>query len=78
MILKGAAARDHRDARYQQGLSYSLARLLVWSFHDPKKMPKFDKVFPDGRPKPAQSDAEILAAMKQWTAAIEAAKKGRK
>lgn len=58
-----------------QAMTYSLARLVGIAVNDPKKMPKFDKVFPDRHPKPAQSDGDILSAMKRWTDVIEAARK---
>lgn len=64
--------------RMLQGVAYSQAHLIGWAFHEPKKMPKFEKVFPDRRKRPAQSPEEMYHAMRQWTAVFEAARKGRK
>lgn len=74
IILTGAAARDWRQLRQGQGLVYTLAALVAYAVNNPSKMPKFDKVFPDGKPKKAQSPEEILAAMREWTAVIGAVK----
>lgn len=54
----------------QAGLVYTLAHLVAFSVNDPKKMPKFEKVFPDpsGKTK-VQSPQEMMAAMDAWVAA---------
>lgn len=54
----------HRRA---QGLVYSLGVLVRVAMHDPKKFPKFEKVFPDGKRKPAQTTDQLMAAMRAWT-----------
>lgn len=67
-VVAGAAERDRRALRLQQAVAYSLAGLVGHAFHQPKKMPKFDKVFPDpaarGRPQTAE---ESIAALRLWT-----------
>lgn len=67
-ILKGAADRERRWLRIWQGIAYSLAQLISHSFHQPKKMPKFDKVFPDpsARPRGPQTADQMLAMMRAF------------
>ncbi|WP_235932967.1 hypothetical protein [Paragemmobacter ruber] len=63
VMMKGAAEGFRRD----QGLTYSLAQLVGWAVNNPKEMPKFEKVFPDRKPKPAQTPDQLYAAMRAWT-----------
>lgn len=63
-MMEGATLRIRRE----QGLAYSQAQLIAYAFHAPKKMPAFDKVFPDGsKPKAVQSPEAIYAAMRAWS-----------
>lgn len=77
IILAGAAARDLHQRRHQQGLVYTMAVLASFAANDPKKMPKFDKVFPDAAPKKAQTPEEMLAAMREWVAVMATAQGDR-
>ena len=72
MILRGADDRQWREMRAQQAMTYSLAQLVKIAVNDPKRMPDFKKAFPGLDPVRPQTPDEILASMKQWTAAIAA------
>ena len=72
MIMRAAADRQMRDKRVEDGRTYTLAQLISYSVNDPKKMPRFDKVFPDGRPRKQQSPDEMLALMRQWVETSQA------
>ena len=72
MILRGAEDRQWRDMRAQQALTYSLAQLVKIAVNDPRRMPDFKKAFPGREPVRPQTPEEILASMKQWTAALAA------
>ena len=67
VILDGADARARADLKTAQQLAYSTAVLISIASHNPKKFPKFDKVFPDldARQKVQTPDA-IYAAMIGW------------
>lgn len=73
VIMLAASEREARLKRIDDGRVYSLAYLVSFAVNDPKRMPKFEKVFPDGKPKPAQSPDEIWAAMEAWCDMIQAA-----
>jgi hypothetical protein len=70
--MRAAADRQMRDKRIEDGRTYTLAQLISYSVNDPKKMPRFDKVFPDGRPRKQQSPDEMLALMRQWVETSQA------
>ena len=72
VIMLAASEREARLKRIDDGRVYSLAYLVSFAVNDPKRMPKFDKVFPDGKPKPAQDPEEIWAAMQAWGDMIQA------
>lgn len=75
--MRAAVERQVRQKRLDDGRFYTLAQLISYSVNDPKKMPKFDKVFPDGKPKPVQSADDIWAAMTVWADAMQAAEAAR-
>lgn len=63
-MMDGATQRIRRE----QGLAYTAAHLMAYAFHAPRKMPDFDKVFPDGSKRPvAQTPEAIFAAMRAWS-----------
>ena len=66
VVMQAASDREARLKRIEDGRAYSLAYLVSFAVNDPKRMPKFDKVFPDGKPKPAQDPDEIWASMQAW------------
>lgn len=75
VILRAAGEREHRQKRLADGRAYSLAQLISYSVNDPKRMPRFDKVFPDtSRKKQAQSAEEIHALMLDWVETMNAMK----
>lgn len=75
MILEGADARDKTDLRIQQALTYAGAQLIALAVNNPKKMPSFDKAFPDrSARKKAQDPDAIWAAMSAWAKSAELAK----
>ena len=71
--MLAASEREAHLKRIEDGRAYSLAYLVSFAVNDPKRMPKFDKVFPDGKPKPAQDPEEIWAAMQAWGDMLQAA-----
>jgi hypothetical protein len=70
--MRAAADRQMREKRIDDGRTYTLAQLISYSVNDPKKMPRFDKVFPDGRLRKQQSPEEMLALMRQWVETSQA------
>ena len=70
--MRAAADRQMREKRIDDGRTYTLAQLISYSVNDPKKMPRFDKVFPDGRLRKQQSPEEMLALMRQWVESSQA------
>ncbi len=70
--MRAAAERQVAAKRIEDGRVYTLAQLISYSVNDPKKMPRFDKVFPDGRPRRQQSPEEMLALMRQWVETTQA------
>lgn len=79
VIMRAAADRQMRAKRLDDGRTYTLAQLISYSVNDPKKMPRFDKVFPDGKAPQRQTPDEIMALMMQWvetTKALEASRDG--
>ena len=73
VVMQAASDREARLKRIDDGRVYSLAYLVSFAVNDPKRMPKFDKVFPDGKPKPAQTPDEIWASMQAWADMMKAA-----
>ena len=73
VVMQAASDREARLKRVEDGRAYSLAYLVSFAVNDPKRMPKFDKVFPDGKPKPAQDPDEIWASMQAWGDMIQEA-----
>lgn len=71
--MRAAVDRQVRQKRLADGRFYTLAQLITYAVNDPKRMPKFDKVFPDGRPRKARSPEEMWAEMKAWALAAQAA-----
>ena len=72
-VMQAASDREARLKRIEDGRAYSLAYLVSFAVNDPKRMPKFEKVFPDGKPKPAQDPDEIWASMQAWGDMLQAA-----
>lgn len=70
--MRAAVERQVAAKRIEDGRVYTLAQLISYSVNDPKKMPRFDKVFPDGRPRRQQSPDEMLALMRQWVETTQA------
>lgn len=70
--MEAAGDRDWMQFRQGQALAYSLAHLTATGFHQPKKMPKFDKVFPDRKTAAAADQAPDEAArnMDYWMRAM--------
>lgn len=52
--------------RMQQAIAYSLAHLIAHAHHQPRKIPKFDKVFPDParRSQAPQTADQMLSLMR--------------
>lgn len=74
VILDARGERHHHQLRERQGLTYSLAHLLAVAIHNPRRMPAFDRAFPDPRkPVRHQSAEEMLQAMRAWSDVIETA-----
>ena len=71
--MLAASEREARLKRIEDGRAYSLAYLVSFAVNDPKRMPRYEKVFPDGKPKPAQDPEEIWAAMQAWGDMLQAA-----
>lgn len=72
VILDGADARARADLKTAQQLAYSSAVLMLIGTHNPKKFPKFNKVFADlDAPHKAQSPDDIAAAMISWAEAAK-------
>lgn len=79
VVMRAAVERQAAAKIIEDGRCYTLAQLFSYSVNDPKKMPRFDKVFPDGKPSKQQSPEEILALMLDWVetaSALEASKNG--
>ena len=72
VIMRAAVDRQMREKRVEDGRTYTLAQLIAYSVNDPKKMPRFDKVFPDGRLRKQQSPEEMLVLMRQWVETSQA------
>ena len=72
MVLRGAEDRQWREMRAQQAMTYSLAQLVKIGFHDPRRMPDFQKAFPWREPPKPQTPDDILRAMRQWAATTAA------
>lgn len=72
--MRGAGRRDWQLMRMAQAVAYSHAQLTGAAFHQPRKMPSFDRAFPDRRDGEVQRQTpdQALAAMKSWTAALAA------
>jgi hypothetical protein len=75
--MRAAADRALRQKRLDDGRTYTLAHLVAYAVNDPKRMPKFEKVFPSGKEK-RLSPEESLAAMKAWVDAAQAATEGER
>lgn len=73
VIMRAAVARQVRQKSLDDGRAYTLAQLITYAVNDPRRMPKFDKVFPDGRPRKVQSPEAIWAAMEDWVTVMQAA-----
>lgn len=77
VIMRAAADRAMRQKRLDDGRTYTLAQLVVYAVNDPKRMPKFEKVFPTGKER-RMSPEESLAAMRAWVDAAQAAMEGKR
>ncbi len=76
--MRATVERAVRAKRLDDGRTYTLAQLISYSVNDPKKMPRFDKVFPDaGQTKKPQTADEIHALMVSWVAMAEAMTEGQ-
>lgn len=77
--LKGAVEGEWNNLRRAQAVAYSLAQLATTGVHQPRRMPSFDKAFPDRKAGAAQARAqtpdEALRNMEAWSAAWAAARK---
>lgn len=71
--MRGTLDHELRQKRLADARTYSLAYLISYAVNDPQKMPRFDKVFPDGPNRP-QTDEEMLAAMREWVDVAQAVK----
>lgn len=72
MILEGADARDRTQMRMNQAMAWATAQLVMTGFHDPKKFPKFDKMFPDPEARRTVRDPdEIWVEMERWAAVAQ-------
>ena len=62
-----------RRLRAQQAVAYTHAQLAGVAVNNPRKMPRFAKVFPDPRrgARP-MSDAEMLESMRAWSRHVSA------
>jgi hypothetical protein len=68
LAVEAASDRDWNLIRMHQQLIYSGAMLNRTGYHQPNKMPRFEKVFPDPRRKRIeQTPQENMAAMMAWT-----------
>ena len=76
VIMRAEAGRQMRAKRIEDGRVYTLAQLISYSVNDPKRMPRFDKVFPDGTARARQSPEEMLALMLQWVETTKAMEAG--
>lgn len=77
--MRAEADRQMRAKRLDDGRTYTLAQLIAYSVNDPRRMPRFDKVFPDGKARERQTPEEIHALMVQWvetSKALEASRDG--
>lgn len=72
VVMRAAAERQVAAKRIEDGRIYTLAQLISYSVNDPKKMPRFDKVFQDGRPRRQQSPEDMLVLMRQWVETTQA------
>ena len=72
VILRAAAERHHNLKVIEDGRVYSLAVLMSFAVNDPKNMPKMDKVFPSGRPKKPKTPEQMVAALREWSATMDA------
>lgn len=77
VIMRAAVERQFRQKRMDDGRTYTLAQLIIYSVNNPNKMPKFEKAFPDGRPRKRQSPEEMLALMRQWVETAQVMGAGR-
>jgi hypothetical protein len=75
--MRSAADRALRQKRLDDGRAYTLAQLVTYAVNDPKRMPKFEKVFPTGKEK-RLSPEESLAAMRAWVDAAQAVMEGER
>jgi hypothetical protein len=71
LMRAGANDRALRDLRTDQRIAYSTAVLVAIAVNNAKKLPSFDKAFPDGTPKPPMTGQQMMQSMKAWTAAIK-------
>jgi hypothetical protein len=79
VVMRAEADRQMRAKRIGDGRTYTLAQLVSYSVNDPKRMPRFDKVFPDGKARARQTPEEIHALMTEWvetSRALEASRDG--
>ena len=81
-VLAGVDQAMAARLREQQQLVYSQAILNGYAWHQPNKMPKFDKAFgagPGAERKKRQTPQQMFAIMEQWVAAMSAnARRGKK
>lgn len=70
VIMQARHDRIEADRRHDRQLTYVGARLASYAHHNPRKMPGYERVFPE--PRQAQSPEEIMAKLKSYTGALAA------
>lgn len=70
-VLAGAETAVWRDLRHAQSIAYSQAALTGAATRGGKRLPRFEKVFPDPRQRRAQSGEETHTTMRAWGRAAE-------
>lgn len=69
-MLEGASEGEARRRREAQALTYAGAALTRIALSPKARWPRFEQVFSEAAPRPAQSEAEIVQIMRAWTAII--------
>ncbi len=77
LAAQAAGDRSWARLRHDQQVAYTVAQLVAVAVNNPRKMPDFEKVFPDRRSALAskaitQAPEEALLNMKLWMAAAAA------
>jgi hypothetical protein len=64
--IAAAATARRNSHRLAQSLVYAQAQLNAFAFGDPKRMPKFDKAFPDKAGRRRRTAEEAWAGLMAW------------